>query len=168
MRVSASSFTGDPAWEDYSVCESNHSELVSHRTGGRPDKADLVYSYRSIAELAQTIKEFGHIDSTPRLGCSHNFRATCFISQNIGGDCQPEGLVHLFVDDVEAWYEQLQQSLPPAHAGLFELKGPPNENITDCDRQSPWLRMVTKFEFARGWSTRCDPAGRGSFHSCLY
>lgn len=48
---------GGPGPEDYSVYELNGSEMVSRRTGCRPEQADLVYSYRPLAELAQTINE---------------------------------------------------------------------------------------------------------------
>ena len=48
---------GGPGPEDYSVYELNGSEIVSRRTECRPEQADLVYSYRPLAELAQTINE---------------------------------------------------------------------------------------------------------------
>ena len=48
---------GGPGPEDYSVYELNGIEIASRRTGCRPEQADLVYSYRPLAELAQTINE---------------------------------------------------------------------------------------------------------------
>jgi predicted CoA-binding protein len=48
---------GGPGPEDYSVYELKDGKIVSRRTGRRPDQADLVYSYRPLAELARTIDE---------------------------------------------------------------------------------------------------------------
>jgi predicted CoA-binding protein len=48
---------GGPGPDDYSVYEFDGSEIVSRRTGRPPDQADLVYSYRPLAELAQTIDQ---------------------------------------------------------------------------------------------------------------
>lgn len=48
---------GGPGPEDYYLYEFNGGEIVSRRTDSRPDQADLVYSYRPLAELAQTIDE---------------------------------------------------------------------------------------------------------------
>ena len=48
---------GGPGPDDYSVYEFDGSEIVSRRMGRPPDQADLVYSYRPLAELAQTIDE---------------------------------------------------------------------------------------------------------------
>jgi predicted CoA-binding protein len=48
---------GGPAPDDYSVYELDGGEIVSRRTGRPPDQADLVYSYRPLAELAQTIDQ---------------------------------------------------------------------------------------------------------------
>jgi hypothetical protein len=48
---------GGPGPEDYSVYELKNGEVVSSRTGRRPEQADLVYSYRPLAELARTIEE---------------------------------------------------------------------------------------------------------------
>jgi hypothetical protein len=48
---------GGPGPEDYSVYELRDGKIVSRRTGRRPDQADLVYSYRPLAELARTIDE---------------------------------------------------------------------------------------------------------------
>ena len=55
------------------------------------------------------------------------------------GDCQPGGLVYLFVTDVETWYRELSDSLPPVRAGLSRLQGPPEEGI-------PGLRSMTVFD----------------------
>ena len=52
------------------------------------------------------------------------------------GDCQPGGLVHFYVPDVDAWYEELRHSVPKVCVGLSKLQGPPSEGI-------PGLRDMT-------------------------
>lgn len=47
---------GGPGLEDYSACKLNNSEIALRRTGRRPDRADLLYSFRPFAELTQTIE----------------------------------------------------------------------------------------------------------------
>lgn len=48
---------GGPGAEDYSAYEFRGNEIVSRRTGCRPEKADLVYSFRPLSEVAKTIAE---------------------------------------------------------------------------------------------------------------
>jgi catechol 2,3-dioxygenase-like lactoylglutathione lyase family enzyme len=71
------------------------------------------------------------------------------------GDCQPGGLVHLFVDDVDTWYEELRKTVPKACAGLSKLQGPPSEDIpglrdmTVLDPDGNKLRICTRVEAQR-------------------
>ena len=60
---------------------------------------------------------------------------TIYLSEH-RGDCQPGGLVHFFVPNVDAWYEELRQTVPKVRAGVCALVGPPSEGI-------PGLRDVT-------------------------
>jgi catechol 2,3-dioxygenase-like lactoylglutathione lyase family enzyme len=68
------------------------------------------------------------------------------------GDCQPGGLVHFFVADVDAWYQELRQRLPKACAGLSEIQAPPSEAIpglrdmTVLDPDGNKLRICTRVE----------------------
>lgn len=48
---------GGPGPEDYSVYEFEGDQIESHRTGRRPEQADLVYAYRPVAELEKTVAE---------------------------------------------------------------------------------------------------------------
>ena len=60
---------------------------------------------------------------------------TIYLSEH-RGDCQPGGLVHLFVNDVDAWYQEWTGSVSRISTGLSKLNGPPTEEI-------PGLRMFT-------------------------
>lgn len=51
------------------------------------------------------------------------------------GDCQPGGLIHLFVPDVDAWHDVFRDSIPKVRAGLCQIT-PPSESI-------PGLRVMT-------------------------
>jgi len=46
---------GGPGPEDYSGYEVKDNKVVSQRIGRRPERAELVYSYRPLSELSQTI-----------------------------------------------------------------------------------------------------------------
>lgn len=46
---------GGPGPEDYSAYEVKDNKLVSRRIGHPPEHAELVYSYRRLSELSQTI-----------------------------------------------------------------------------------------------------------------
>lgn len=66
------------------------------------------------------------------------------------GDCQPGGLVHFFVPNVDDWYQALTRSIPGVRAGLCRLDGPPNESIpglrdmTVVDPDGNQLRICTR------------------------
>lgn len=63
-RVGFSVFVhGGPGPEEYSVYELKGGEIIFRRSGRRPDHADLVYSYRPVAELAQTVDEAQTVDA---------------------------------------------------------------------------------------------------------
>lgn len=47
---------GGPGPEDYSAYDLINSEIALRRTGRRPDRADLLYSFHPFAELPQTIE----------------------------------------------------------------------------------------------------------------
>jgi len=47
---------GGPSQEDYSAYEMKNGEVVERRTGREPERADLVYTYRPLSELAGTIE----------------------------------------------------------------------------------------------------------------
>jgi uncharacterized glyoxalase superfamily protein PhnB len=63
------------------------------------------------------------------------------------GDCPAGGLVHLYVTDVDAWYEELQRRGVP-------VREPPNENLqglramTVVDPDGNKLRICKRLE---GW-----------------
>lgn len=46
---------GGPGPEDYSLFEVKDNQVVSRRVGRPPEHAELVYSYRPLSELSQTI-----------------------------------------------------------------------------------------------------------------
>ncbi len=46
---------GGPGLEDYSVYELNGGEVVARHVGRPPERVDLIYSYRPISELPETI-----------------------------------------------------------------------------------------------------------------
>jgi hypothetical protein len=46
---------GGPGPEDYSTYVPSNGEVLNHRLGYRPKRADLVYSYRPYSELAEVI-----------------------------------------------------------------------------------------------------------------
>jgi hypothetical protein len=46
---------GGPGPEDYSAYELSSGKVVSRRTGRPPERADLIYSYRPLAELPEII-----------------------------------------------------------------------------------------------------------------
>lgn len=46
---------GGPGPEDYSAYEVQDNKVVSRRIGHPPERAELVYSYRPLSELSQTI-----------------------------------------------------------------------------------------------------------------
>jgi len=53
---------------------------------------------------------------------------TLFLTEH-AGDCQPGGLVHFYVADVDAWYAEFRQKGVPVHE-------PPNDDL-------PGIRMMT-------------------------
>ena len=53
---------------------------------------------------------------------------TIYLSEHVG-DCQVGGLVHFYVDNVDAWYREFQQK------GI-SVQAPPSEDL-------PGLRMMT-------------------------
>lgn len=46
---------GGPGPEDYSAFQVKDGKVVSHHVGRPPERAELVYSYRPLSELPQTI-----------------------------------------------------------------------------------------------------------------
>ena len=46
---------GGPGPTDYSVYELNDGRIVARHTGGPPERAELVYSYRPLSELPQIV-----------------------------------------------------------------------------------------------------------------
>ena len=46
---------GGPGPTDYSVYELNDGRVVARHTGGPPERAELVYSYRPLSELPQIV-----------------------------------------------------------------------------------------------------------------
>lgn len=46
---------GGPGPEDYSAYKVKDGEVVEHRTGREPARADLIYSYRPLSELPEII-----------------------------------------------------------------------------------------------------------------
>jgi catechol 2,3-dioxygenase-like lactoylglutathione lyase family enzyme len=76
---------------------------------------------------------------------------TIYLSEH-RGDCQPGGLVHFFVPNVDAWYEELRQTIPRVRAGVCSLVGPPSEGIpglrdmTVIDPDGNKLRICTRLK----------------------
>ena len=69
---------------------------------------------------------------------------TIYLSEH-AGDCQVGGLIHFFVPDVDAWYQEFQQKGVP-------ITEPPSEslprlrNMTVTDPDGNQLRILTPIE----------------------
>ena len=61
------------------------------------------------------------------------------------GDCQPGGLVHLYVPDVDAWYAELQRKgVPVKEAPKESIEGLRDMTVVDPDGNQ--LRICTRLK----------------------
>lgn len=65
---------GGPGPEDYSSYEVKNGEVMEHRTGREPERADLIYSYRPLSELP------GIIATAKRLGAKTIWHQSGFVA----------------------------------------------------------------------------------------